>query len=94
MGQFTDFSEFVPKYDETFKQNEIIVAGIVKSQKDKDEDAEEAKDHVPTDVTHLKTVVGIPDFWEKAVRNNQMMMQTIREKDADTLKYLTNVEVT
>jgi len=43
-------------------------------------------------VTHLKNVVGIPDFWEKAVRNNQMMMQTIREKDADTLQYLTNVE--
>jgi exosome complex RNA-binding protein Csl4 len=31
LGQITDFSEFVPKYDETFKQNEIIAAGIVKT---------------------------------------------------------------
>lgn len=31
LGTITDFSEFVPKYDETFKQNEIIAAGIVKT---------------------------------------------------------------
>lgn len=50
------------------------------------------KSHTPTDVSHLKGVAGIPDFWATAIRNNQMMMQTIREKDADTLQYITNVE--
>jgi nucleosome assembly protein 1-like 1 len=92
LGKITDFVEYVPKYEKTQKENEEIVTGVVKSEKDKAEDEEELKTHVPTDVTHLKTVAGIPDFWEKAIRNNQMMMQTIREKDADTLQYITNVE--
>jgi hypothetical protein len=42
----------------------------VKSAKDKEEEEEETKAHVPTDVNHLKGVVGIPDFWEKAIKNN------------------------
>ena len=92
LGKETDFAEYVPKYEKTQKENEEIVTGIVKSEKDKAEDEEEAKNHVPTDVNHLKNVVGVPDFWATAIKNNQMMMQTIREKDADTLQYITNVE--
>lgn len=64
------------------------------SEKDKAEADEEAKAHVPTDVNHLKGVTGVPDFWATAIKNNQMMMQTIRDKDADTLQYITNVETT
>ena len=41
----------------------------MKSEKDKAEDEEEAKDHVPTDINHLKGVVGIPDFWVTAIKN-------------------------
>jgi len=92
LGKETDFAEYVPKYEKTQKENEEIVSGIVKSEKDKAEDEEETKSHVPTDVNHLKNVVGVPDFWATAIKNNQMMMQTIREKDADTLQYITNVE--
>jgi nucleosome assembly protein 1-like 1 len=92
LGKITDFAEYVPKYEQTQKANEEIVVGVVKSDKDKAEDEEEAKSHVPTDVTHLKGVAGIPDFWATAIKNNQMMMQTIREKDAETLQYITNVE--
>ncbi len=92
LGKITDFAEYLPKYEQTQKANEEIVVGVVKSEKDKAEDEEEAKTHVPTDVTHLKGVAGIPDFWATAIKNNQMMMQTIREKDADTLQYITNVE--
>lgn len=68
-----------------------IVAGIQKSQKEKDEDAQEAAEHKPTDTAHLADVKGIPDFWSTAVTNNTMMMQYFREKDRDVLKYLTNV---
>ena len=92
LGKITEFAEYLPKYELTQKANEEIVVGVVKSEKDKAEDEEEAKTHTPTDVTHLKGVAGIPDFWATAIKNNQMMMQTIREKDADTLQYITNVE--
>jgi nucleosome assembly protein 1-like 1 len=33
----------------------------------------------------------VPDFWATAIKNNQMMMQYVREKDQDTLQYITNV---
>lgn len=33
----------------------------------------------------------MPDFWATAIKNNQMMMQYMREKDQDTLQYITNV---
>ena len=68
-----------------------ICAGIKKSAKEKEQDVEEAKEHVPTDVAYLKDTQGIPDFWQKAILNNQMMLQYIREKDRDTLNYITNV---
>ena len=71
LGEYTDFAEFVPKYDESVPELEIIVAGIVKpDKKEDDSESEEEKPHHPTDVSHLKTVVGIPDFWAKAVKNN------------------------
>lgn len=92
LGKVTDFSEFVPAYEKAYMEVGTIVAGIVKTQKEKDEDAMEAADHKPTDTTHLKEVVGVPDFWSTAVKNNTMMMQYFREKDQETLQYLKNVE--
>jgi len=70
LGNHTDFTEFIPKYEESYMQVGTIVAGIVKTQKEKDEDAEDAAHHQPTDVQHLKDVTGIPDFWSVAVKNN------------------------
>jgi hypothetical protein len=58
-----------------------IVAGIQKTKQEKEADEEEAKEHKPTDVSHLKDVQGVPDFWATAIKNNQMMMQYMREKD-------------
>ena len=92
LGKVTDFSDYIPKYENTLKENEDIVSGIVKSDKDKAQDEEEAKEHTATDVNHLKDVAGVPDFWLTAIKNNQMMMQNIREKDKDTLQYITNLE--
>jgi nucleosome assembly protein 1-like 1 len=92
-GKVTDFSEQLPKYEQSYIAVGTIVAGIVKTQKQKEEDAEEAKEHKPTDVSHLKGVQGIPDFWSTAIKNNQMMMQYFREKDQDTIQYISNVFV-
>jgi nucleosome assembly protein 1-like 1 len=91
LAKTTDYAEYLPTYDETYMKVGTIVAGIVKSEKDKEDDAIEAGEHKPTDVAHLKEVEGVPDFWTVAVKNNQMMMQYIREKDRETLPFLTNV---
>lgn len=91
LGNHTDFTEFIPKYEESYMQVGTIVAGIVKTQKEKDEDAEDAAQHQPTDVQHLKDVTGIPDFWSVAVKNNQMMQHYIRPKDQDAMKSLVDV---
>jgi len=44
------------------------------------------------DVDHLKTVAGIPDFWFKAIKNNQMIFELAKEKDEDILKYIKHIE--
>ena len=69
-GTCTDFSELTAQYEENFKEISTIVAGITKSAKDKERDEEEAKDHVATNVDHLKEVQGVPDFWSTAIKNN------------------------
>jgi len=68
-GEVTDFSDYVTKFDAAVPELETIVAGIVKSDKD-DEDDDPEKPHVATDVSHLKDVVGVPDFWCRAVKQN------------------------
>ena len=67
MGEVTDFEEYKPKYDETFKKLEEDCAKITKKG-DKD-DEEEYKERL-TDVQYLKGVNGIPDFWFKAMKNS------------------------
>jgi len=91
LGEVTDFTEQIPSYDANLKEVTTIVAGIVKTQKEKDADEDEAKDHKPTDTAHLKEVAGVPDFWHVAVLNNPMMLQYIREKDREVLPCLKNV---
>ena len=91
LGKITDYTDKVEQHEANVKEVNTIVAGIVKSQKEKDADEEEQKDHVPTNVDHLKEVQGVPDFWSKAVLNHQIMLQYIREKDREVLPHLTNV---
>ena len=88
-GEETDFAEYVPKFDASVPALETIVAGITKASKDDDD--EEEKEHVPTDVSGLVGKVGVPDFWGKAVKNNQILMQAVREKDADVMAHLIDV---
>ena len=95
LGEHTDFKEFLKKYDQSVPELEIIVAGIVKPvKKENESDSEYEKPHVVTDVSHLKTVVGIPDFWVQAVKANQNLMQAIRKKDEDVIQCITNVTAT
>jgi hypothetical protein len=40
----------------------------------------------------LKGVVGIPDFWFKAIKNNNMIFELVKEKDEEILKHIKHVE--
>jgi hypothetical protein len=44
------------------------------------------------DVENLKTVQGVPDFWYRSIKNNQMIFELVKEKDEEVLKHLNNVE--
>ena len=49
--------------------------------------------HVATDVSGLVGKAGVPDFWSVAVKNNQILMQTFREKDKEVLPFLSGLHV-
>jgi nucleosome assembly protein 1-like 1 len=94
-GEILDFTEYIPKFDETHKNLEEQCALIItkaaegsKEEKDKKED-DEIK---PVEVDHLKTVNGVPDFWYKAIKNNQMIWELVKEKDEEILKHVTHVD--
>jgi len=91
-GTNTEYAEFLEVFDATAVKLETIVAGIVKTDEEKEQDDEDKKEHTPVDVTYLKEVQGVPDFWEKAIRGNQMVMQSVTEKDEPILKHITDVQ--
>lgn len=41
---------------------------------------------------HLKGKDGIPDFWFRAIKNNQMIWELVKEKDEEILSHLKHVE--
>ena len=69
---------------------EKLCEGIVKKEKEEKEKEEEAP--VKPDVEHLKTVAGVPDFWYRAIKNNHMVADLVKEKDEEILKGLRHVE--
>lgn len=66
------------------------MAGIVKSPEDIEAEKDE-KEHEPTNVDHLKTVQGVPDFWKVVVENNMLLGQAVRKKDKEAMAFLSDV---
>ena len=96
-GEITDFASEVPKFEEQQPVLEEIVAGNKakkEAKKDKFDDEDDEEPHVPTNVDHLKEQKGIPDFWSKAIQNNQIMMQNFREKDREIIPFVSNLKCT
>ena len=92
-GEIKDFTEHLPIFDSTHTKLETIVAGIVKTKQEQEDDEADAKEHEPTDVEHLKGVEGIPDFWPRCFKNNKMLGQVIKgDKDKAVFEHLTDVE--
>jgi hypothetical protein len=44
------------------------------------------------DVENLKGVNGIPDFWFRAIKNNQMIFELVKEKDEEILKHIKHID--
>lgn len=61
---------------------------------EKEEEKKEEDDYKPPNLEHLKDVKGIPDFWQKALKNNQMFQEVLKEKDEEVLEFLKHVETT
>lgn len=83
-GELTDFSGYVPKFNEAHAKLEAEKAEAV-AKKTPAEGAGETKkpeeEIKPVEVDHLKGVAGVPDFWWKAIKNNQMIYELVKEKD-------------
>lgn len=79
----TQFDDFVVKFDESHLQLEKKVASIIKTG---DEVVEEEK--VPTDVSYLKGKKGVPDFWFKALKQNKMIWDAVKDKDEEIMSSL------
>jgi tRNA A37 threonylcarbamoyltransferase TsaD len=92
-GSITKFPEEVTKFDASIPALKDIVDHIVKPKKDEDDSDEEEKPHVATDVSGLVGKAGVPDFWSVAAKNNQILMQTFREKDKEVLPFLSGLHV-
>ena len=44
------------------------------------------------DVENLKGKVGIPDFWSRSIKNNQMIFELVKEKDEAILQHIRHIE--
>lgn len=89
-GEFDQFEEYIPQFDQSHKNLEQKVAAIVKDEKDEEED--EPKPNEPTDISYLKGQKGVPDFWFRAIKNNRLVWDQVKEKDEEILKCLKHVE--
>lgn len=87
-GEDKDFSEYIPKFDEAHASLTAQCAKIVKT----DSEDDKPKEIKEVDVEPLKGKDGIPDFWYRAIKNNQMIFELVKEKDEEILKSLYHVE--
>ena len=54
----------------------------VKAKESKEADEPEK---VPTDVSYLKGKKGVPDFWIRAIKNNKLIMEEMKDNDKKIL---------
>lgn len=96
-GELKDFAQFTEKFDTTHKklQEECALIVTKKAADEKKKEGEEAKDAEElktVDVENLKGVEGVPDFWFRSLKNNQMIWELVKEKDEEILKFVRHIE--
>ena len=87
-GTNTTFDDACIEFDTTVTKLQAAVAGIVKTEEEKEADEEEAKEHKPTNVDHLKDKAGVPDFWSTAIKNHAMLQTVVTEQDSPILDHI------
>lgn len=90
-GETTDFTTFVPKFAEAHAKLEAHKIEVI-SKKKEGETEKEPEELKVVDVDNLKGVTGIPDFWSRAIKNNQMIYELVKEKDEAILPYLRHID--
>jgi hypothetical protein len=89
-GEHTDFDAYKAKFDEQHAKYETEHAETVAKKKEEKEEAPEEVKAV--DVDNLKGKSGIPDFWWRSIKNNQMIYELVKEKDEAILQNVRHVE--
>merc|ERR1711957_1030170 len=95
----TEFAAAVATFDACIPHLETIVAATVakmpadeKAEYDEataEHEAEFANSNPGADLP----AAGVPDFWAKAIKENEMLMSIIKEKDQEALDCITKLEV-
>lgn len=88
-GDLEVFDDLIPRFDETHAELEKKVAAIVKPEGDAETQEEEK---TPTDVSYLKGKKGVPDFWVRAMKQNRLIWDQVREKDEPIMENLIHIE--
>ena len=91
-GELTEFAHYKTQFAEHYASLETYHAeNLTKKKEGGDpQDEEEVK---AVDVDNLKGKQGVPDFWFRSIKNNQMIFELVKEKDEPILeKYLRNVD--
>jgi hypothetical protein len=89
-GEDKDFGDFIPKFDETHAKLVQQASKIIRT--DADDEDNKPKEVKEVDVEPLKEKDGIPDFWFRSIKNNQMIFELVKEKDEEILKSLYHIE--
>jgi hypothetical protein len=97
-GEHTEFAESNKTFDEKYATLATHHAEKLSKKKEEetaaegDKKAEEDEEIKAVDVENLKGQAGIPDFWSRSIKNNQMIFELVKEKDEPILKFIRHVE--
>ena len=84
-GAFTDFASYKEDFASHHAELETYhTENISKKQAGEEPQEEEVK---AVDVENLKGKQGVPDFWWRSIKNNQMIFELVKEKDEPILEH-------
>ena len=89
-GELEEYGDLIPKFEKAHTDLEKKVAAIVKPEGEAEEDKEPEKE--PTDVSYIKGKKGVPEFWPRAMKQNRLIWDQVREKDEEIMQHLLHVE--
>jgi Nucleosome assembly protein (NAP) len=94
-GEHVDFADSNKAFADKFVKLEAHHAEkLTKKKEETTADGEKAEDEEikAVDVENLKGKAGIPDFWFRSMKNNQMIWELVKEKDEAILSHIRHIE--